>query len=112
MSTIQKTFDVELPAALKSKKSLVTMQISTTFHLQISGEGGGEWFINCADEPGCSRQKLRGDADLTISGSADSFQMLLDQSATADKLVSSGRLKVTGNQMLIGQLQKLLALTR
>lgn len=110
MVDIQKLFNDELPAQL-AKHGDAAKQIGATFQINITGEGGGEWFINVKDEPGCTASNP-GAADCTITMAAEDFQKLHENpQANGMQLFFAGKLKVSGNQMLAMKLSKLFTLS-
>jgi putative sterol carrier protein len=102
---IKNLFDKELPAAIESHPDKAK-EIGAKYQLNISGDGGGEWFIDCVDAKMESGNP--GGADCTIDITADDFQKLVENpQANGMQLFFSGKLKVAGNQMLAMKLQKL-----
>jgi putative sterol carrier protein len=102
---VKKLFNEEFPAALaKNAEDAKTM--GAKFQLNIGGEG--EWFIDVtAAGPSCKPGTGEG-ADVTITIAGEDFQKLLENpQANGMQLFFSGKLKVTGNQMLAMKLQKL-----
>ena len=107
---IQKLFNEELPAALQ-KNAEAAKQIGAKYQINISGEGGGEWYIDVSDTGPKAEKGNPGNADCTISISTEDFQKLHENpQANGMQLFFSGKLKVTGNQMLAMKLQKLFQL--
>lgn len=107
---IQKLFNEELPAALQ-KNAEAAKQIGAKYQINISGDGGGEWFIDVSDTGPKAEKGNPGNADCTISITAEDFQKLHENpQANGMQLFFSGKLKVTGNQMLAMKLQKLFQL--
>jgi putative sterol carrier protein len=106
---IQKLFNEEIPAAL-AKHSDAAKQVGATFQMNITGEGGGEWFINVSDS-GPSIKAGTEAADCGITIAAEDFQKLHENpQAQGMTLFFAGKLKVTGNQMLAMKLSKLFTL--
>ena len=107
---IQKLFNEELPAALQ-KNAEAAKQIGAKYQINISGDGGGEWFIDVSDTGPKAEKGNPGNADCTISITSEDFQKLHENpQANGMQLFFSGKLKVTGNQMLAMKLQKLFQL--
>lgn len=104
---IQKLFNEELPAAIE-KNPEPAKEIGAKYQLNISGDNGGEWYIDCSDSGPKAESGNPGTADCTIDISEDDFQKLVENpQANGMQLFFSGKLKVTGNQMLAMKLQKL-----
>ena len=107
---IQKLFNEELPAALQ-KNAEAAKQIGAKYQINISGDGGGEWYIDVSDTGPKAEKGNPGNADCTISITSEDFQKLHENpQANGMQLFFSGKLKVTGNQMLAMKLQKLFQL--
>jgi putative sterol carrier protein len=103
---IKKLFNEELPAAL-AKNAAEAKTIGAKYQMNISGPTGGEWYVDVSDSgPSCKTGS--GPADCTISITDEDFQKLVENpQANGMQLFFSGKLKVTGNQMLAMKLQKL-----
>lgn len=107
---ILKMFNEELPAAIEGDPD-AAKAIGATYQMKITGDGGGEWFIDCSDKgPSCAAGNP-GAADCTIEISSEDFQELVaNPEANGMKLFFAGKLKVAGNQMLAMKLKALFAL--
>ena len=104
---IQKLFNEELPSAL-AKNPDQAKQIGAKYQINITGDGGGEWFIDVSDTGPKAEKGNPGNADCTITISTEDFQKLHENpQANGMQLFFSGKLKVSGNQMLAMKLQKL-----
>ena len=103
---IKQLFNETLPAAL-TKNAEEAKLIGAKFQMNITGPTGGEWNIDVtATGPACKAGT--GEADCTISITDEDFQKLVENpQANGMQLFFSGKLKVTGNQMLAMKLQKL-----
>ena len=107
---IQKLFNEELPAAL-AKNPDQAKQIGAKYQINVTGDGGGEWFIDVSDSGPKAEKGNPGTADCTISLTTEDFQKLHENpQANGMQLFFAGKLKVTGNQMLAMKLQKLFAM--
>lgn len=106
---IKKLFNEELPAAL-AKNAAEAKTIGAKYQMNISGPTGGEWNVDVSDS-GPSCKPGTGPADCTIGITDEDFQKLVENpQANGMQLFFSGKLKVTGNQMLAMKLQKLFGL--
>ncbi len=106
---IQKLFNDDIPAQL-AKNSDAAKQIGAKFQINITGDGGGEWFLDASDSGPKVERGSPGGADVTITVSAEDFQKLHENpQANSMPLFFAGKLKVTGNQMLAMKLPKILA---
>jgi len=106
---IQKLFNEEVPAKIAANPD-AAKQIGATYQFCITGEGGGDWFINVKDDPKCVAGKPGG-AECTMTLAASDFQKLMENpQANGMQLFFGGKLKVDGNNMLAMKLQKLFTL--
>jgi putative sterol carrier protein len=106
---IQKMFNEEVPAKIAANKD-AAKAIGATYQFVITGDGGGEWFIDVKDDPKCIAGNP-GNAECTMKLSVESFQELMENpQANGMKLFFGGKLKVDGNNMLAMKLQKLFQL--
>lgn len=107
---IQNLFNTTIPAAL-AKNEAAAKEIGATYQFNITGEGGGEWFIDLTPNGPKAEAGNPGKADCTLTISTDDFQKLHENpDANGMQLFFSGKLKVAGNQMLAMKLKKLFAL--
>ena len=107
---IQKLLNEDFPAKL-AKFPDQAKAIGGKFQLNITGDGGGEWFID-ASETGPSIKQGQGEAaDLTITLAVEDFIKLQENPQAAGmQLFFAGKLKLVGNQMLGMKLGKLFTL--
>ena len=107
---IQKLFNEELPAKL-SQHGDAAKQIGAKFQINITGDGGGAWFIDASDSGPKATAGSGEGADVTITIASEDFQKLYENpQANGMQLFFAGKLKVTGNQMLAMKLPKLFQL--
>ena len=106
---IQKLFNEEIPAKI-AEHGDAAKQVGATFQINITGDGGGEWFINASDS-GPSIQSGKQAADCTITLTSEDFQKFHENpQANGMQLFFSGKLKIDGNQMLAMKLSKLFSI--
>ena len=107
---IQKLFNEELPGML-AKHADAAKKIGAKYQLNITGEGGGEWFIDVSDSGPKAEQGNPGSADCTLTMTVEDFQKLHeDPQKNGMQLFFAGKLKVSGNQMLAMKLQQLFSI--
>ena len=108
---IKKLFNEDLKGAIE-KNPDAAKEIGAKFQINIEGDNGGSWFIDCTDSPKLEAGSPGG-ADVTIDIAEEDFQKLLENpQANGMQLFFAGKLKVQGNQMLAMKLQKLFELRR
>ena len=103
---IQKLFNEEIPARL-AQHADAAKAIGGKFQITVSGEGGGDWYIDVSDSGPKAEVGNPGTAECSIGITAEDFQTLLSSPGAGMQLFFSGKLKVTGNTMLAMKLQKL-----
>ena len=107
---IQKLFNEEVPAQI-SKNPDAAKQVGAKFQMNVTGDGGGEWFIDLTASGPSAVAGNPGGADCTITIATEDFQKLHENpQANGMQLFFAGKLKVTGNQMLAMKLQKIFTL--
>jgi putative sterol carrier protein len=107
---IQNLFNEVLPKGI-AQHADQAKQVGATFQMSISGDGGGEWFIDLKSDPPSATAGNPGGADCTIKISAEDFQKLHENpQANGMQLFFAGKLKLQGNQMLGMKLGKLFTL--
>ena len=104
---IQKLFNETLPQGI-AKHAEQAKQIGATFQMNVTGEGGGSWFIDLKSDSPSAKPGDPGGAECTITISSEDFQKLHENpQANGMQLFFGGKLKVQGNQMLAMKLSKL-----
>jgi putative sterol carrier protein len=100
-------FNNELPAQLSMYPDQAKA-IGGKFQICITGDGGGEWFID-ASESGPSVRAGQGESsDVTVTMTSEDFAKLMDNpQANGMQLFFAGKLQLQGNQMLAQKLGKL-----
>ncbi|MFB3925303.1 MAG: SCP2 sterol-binding domain-containing protein [Syntrophales bacterium] len=81
--------------------------IDAVYQFSISGEGGGEWWLDLTKSPAQIGEGAHGDAGCTIRMNAPDFVALLNRSASPVMLYMSGKLKIEGDMNLALKLQGL-----
>jgi len=106
---IQKLFNEEIPAKLAANAE-AAKQVGATFQINVTGEGGGEWFIDVSST-GPRSEKGVQEANCTITLTAEDFQKFHENpQANGMQLFFAGKLKIAGDQMLAMKLSKLFAI--
>ena len=103
---IKDLFNDKLKSAVAGNPD-AAKEIGAKFQINIAGDGGGSWFIDCGDAPKVE-EGSPGGADVTIDMAEEDFQKLIENpQQNGMQLFFAGKLKVQGNQMLAMKLQKL-----
>ena len=110
MADIQNLFNVELPAQIAAHPD-AAKAIGAKFQINITGDGGGEWFIDASDSGPSAVPGNPGGNDVSITLTVEDFQKLMENpQANGMALFFAGKLKLTGNMMLAQKLNKLFTL--
>ncbi len=104
---IAKLFNTDLANALALKPD-VARRVGAKFQFIITGEGGGEWFVDASNSGPRVEQGNPGGADCTIKISAADFEQLWNNPSSGMNLFFAGRLSVSGDTMLALKLQDLI----
>lgn len=109
---IKKFFGEQLPAGIASDP-VAAGKIGSTFHIMISGDGGGEWFIDTSSSGSLntSAATQTDGADVTILMASEDFQHLMrDPKRNYMQLFFAGKVKCTGDSRLAMKLPDLVLL--
>ncbi|MBX7099772.1 MAG: DUF697 domain-containing protein [Myxococcaceae bacterium] len=88
---VQRLVEVDLPKRL-AKHPEVAGALRGQVHLVVSGEGGGEWTVDCASSPGTVSAGLQGTAKLTVKCRAADLQALMKKERDAQLAILAGDL--------------------
>ena len=104
-------FDNLVPQGLKQYPDKAR-EVNVIYCFKVTGEGGGEWTVDCtADPPVCSRGDS-GKTQCTIEVAADDFKTMLSDPNAGMQLYFQGKLRVSGDPMLAMKLQQLLEIAK
>ena len=104
---IPKLFNTDLANAIVAKPDVV-QRIGAKYQFVITGDGGGEWFVDASSTGPAVQQGNPGKADCTIKMSAADFEQLWQNPSSGMNLFFSGRLSVSGDPMLAMKFQDLM----
>jgi putative sterol carrier protein len=103
---IQKLFETDLANAMAAKPDAV-QRVGAKFQFNISGEGGGEWFVDASSSGPKVAAGNPGGADCTFGVSVPDFEQLWQNPSTGMNLFFSGRLRISGDTMVAMRFQDL-----
>jgi len=93
-----------LPSAFLSERA---KGLKATYQFELTGEGGGHWVLEIADQQCQVREGVAPNPDATISLAAADYVALIKEELDATRAFMTGRIKVKGN---VGLIMKLLNL--
>lgn len=99
-------FNKRLPAILERNKD-AAKAINAMYQMNITG--AGSWHIDLTSN-GPSITAGEKPADCTVTIAADDFKTLMQNPASGTELYFTGKLKISGNQMLGFKLPKIFSL--
>jgi len=103
---IPKLFETDLAGAMAAKPDAV-QRIGAKFQFNITGDGGGQWFVDASSSGPKVEAGNPGGADCTIAMSAQDFESLWQNPSSGMNLFFSGRLSISGDPMLAMKFQDL-----
>jgi putative sterol carrier protein len=107
----QELFDTLVPQGLATYPDKAR-ELNAIYCFKISGEGGGEWTVDCtADPPSCVKGDS-GKAQCTIEVTNEDFNTMLTDPNAGMQLYFQGKLRVSGDPMLAMKLQQLFEIAR
>ncbi len=101
-SKIARLVEDDLAAKLK-KNPAVVKAIGARIHLDITGEGGGQWTIDCTRKADWVQPGLRADSKLKVTTSTESFFGLVNGTTDAQLAVLSGKLVLEPMDLEVAQ---------
>lgn len=104
---IPKLFDIDLTNAIVAKPDVVR-RVGVKYQFVITGDGGGEWFVDASNTGPAVARGNPGKADCTIKINAADFEQLWQNSSSGMNLFFSGRLSISGDPMLAMKFQDLM----
>ena len=107
----QDLFDNLVPEGLK-RFSDKAREVNAIYGFKVTGDGGGEWTVDCTvDPPTCSKGDT-GKAQCSIEVSGEDFKTMLSDPNAGMQLYFQGKLRVSGDPMLAMKLQQLFEIAR
>ncbi|MEW5855016.1 MAG: SCP2 sterol-binding domain-containing protein [Myxococcota bacterium] len=103
--TMKEIFEVKMPENLTPEKA---KKINAIYQFKITGEGGGEWFIDLTKESDWVSAGTTDKAKCTITVPAKEWVDILLGKLNPQMAFMSGKLKVQGDMGLAMKLQSLL----
>jgi hypothetical protein len=91
--TSKEIFETELPAQLAAKPDAVK-DINAVLHFVITGEGGGEWTVDCTKASDFISAGLSGTPKMTITASNEDFVKIRKKELNPQMAAMSGKLKI------------------
>ncbi|MCU0701836.1 MAG: SCP2 sterol-binding domain-containing protein [Myxococcaceae bacterium] len=89
---IKDILEVEIPKRLAAKPELAK-DINAVVHFTISGDGGGDWTLDCTKTEGWVSAGKNGESKMTIMAAAGDFEKIINKQMNAQMAAMQGKLK-------------------
>ena len=104
----EQIFSSYLPERLQKKAELV-QQIDSSYQFDLSGDGGGKWYVDLTKEGGEVKPGELEDPGVTVSMTAQDFVDMVQGKLNGQMAFMQGKLKIKGDMSLALKLQSLLS---
>ena len=104
--TPREIFEDKLAKSIDKEKA---DKIGGTFQFDITGDDGGQWFIDLTKDADWVQEGSLDDAKCKITISSEDWVGIIDGSLNAQMAFMGGKLKVAGDMAMALKLQSLLA---
>lgn len=97
------------------KKSFIKEEsggVNTAIQLNLTGDGGGQWYLQIKNRTLEVNQDILEDADAEINVSTNDLLMLISGSLDPLKAYFSGKVKISGDQSAVIKLLSLFTISR
>ncbi len=98
-------FDEQVPKAL-ARAPDKAKEVGAIYCFKITGDGGGDWTVDLANDPPSCKQGDDGNAQCTVEVAHDDFKTMLSDPQAGMQLYFQGKLKVSGDPMLATKLRQ------
>ena len=107
----QDLFDNLVPEGLKQFPDKAR-ELNAIYCFKITGDGGGEWTVDCTSNPPTCIKGDSGKAQCTVEVAHEDFKTMLSDPNAGMQLYFQGKLRVSGDPMLAMKLQQLFEIAR
>ena len=89
---VKDILETEIPKRLTAKPELAK-DINAVVHFNISGDGGGEWTLDCTKTEGWVTPGTVGESKMTIMAASADFEKIINKQMNAQMAAMQGKLK-------------------
>ncbi|MBL8939654.1 MAG: SCP2 sterol-binding domain-containing protein [Archangium sp.] len=89
---VKDILETEIPKRLTAKPELAK-DINAVVHFNISGDGGGEWTLDCTKTEGWVTPGKVGESKMTIMAASADFEKIINKQMNAQMAAMQGKLK-------------------
>ena len=110
-TSAQQVFDDLVPKGL-SQFPDKARELNAIYAFKITGDGGGEWTVDCTANPPTCNKGASDKAQCTIEVSNEDFKTMLGDPNAGMQLFFANKLRISGDVTLAMKLQQLFELAR
>ena len=81
--------------------------LKATIQFDLSGEGGGEWYVTIADRKAAVKQGITSNPNVSFSSSANDYLAIVNGDLNPINAFMQGKVRVKGDMGLVMKLQSL-----
>ena len=89
---IKDILETQIPGRITAKPELAT-DINAVIHFNITGDGGGEWTLDCTKADDWVSAGKNGESKMTITCAAPDFEKIIAKQMNAQMAAMQGKLK-------------------
>ncbi len=89
---VKDILETEIPKRLQAKPELVK-DINAVVHFNITGDGGGQWTMDCTKADGWMTAGASGEPKMTLTCAAADFEKIVNKQMNAQMAAMQGKLK-------------------
>jgi putative sterol carrier protein len=102
-TSAQEVFEAMAGRALPAQADNLT----ATIQFDLSGEGGGQWYVNIADRQASVNQGVTSNPSVTFSASVQDYLAIVNGDLNPVNAFMQGKVRVKGDMGLVMKLQSL-----
>lgn len=106
-ATAKEIFETKIPERLKAKPD--TAKINSSYQFSLTGDGGGEWYVDLTKPGGDVAAGTLEKPGVVITMTAKDFVDLVSGKLNGQMAFMQGKLKVKGDMSLALKLQQILS---
>ena len=97
MTTTAREIVVTKVAERLKRDAGIVQRIGAAIVLELTGEGGGRWLVDCSQQPATLTEDIKAAARTTISMDANVFTQLATGAMSPESAFLTGKVKVEGD---------------
>lgn len=105
--TVKEIFETQIPDGLKEDPSKAK-SINAIYQFNVSGDGGGNWYVDLKSDPPEVKEGSNDAAQCTITVGDEDFVKIVTGELNAQMAFMSGKIKIAGDMSLAMKLGSVL----